>query len=163
MDQTSIKILREDHEGNELLMYYLNSGDTCAMSLTCCVQNAQSEIKAVCEEEATLIMIPVTYMDEWMIKYKSWKEFVMQTYQNRFKELLETIDSIAFTKLDERLLKHLKEKSENSTSNMLDTTHQEIAYELNSSREVISRLLKQLENKAVIRLHRNKIEFLSPM
>lgn len=159
----SIRVLREDEEANELLMYYLTAGETCAMSLTCCLQDQQSEVRAVAEEDCTLIMIPVRFMDQWMSKYNCWKEFVMSTYQNRFKELLSTIDSIAFMNMDDRLLKYLKDKTESSGSISIKTTHQDIAYELNSSREVISRLLKKLEYKGVVKLSRNKVEVLSAM
>ena len=157
----SIKVLREDEEANELLMYYLKSGETCAMSLTCCMQSKQSEIRAIAEEDCTLISIPVKFMDIWMKDFTSWRNFVMQTHQDRFEELLQTIDSIAFMNMDERLLKYLKEKTESAGSSTITKTHQDIAYELNSSREVISRLLKQLEKRGAVRLHRNKVEVLS--
>lgn len=157
----SIKVLREDDEANELLMYYLKSGETCAMSLTCCMQNKQSEVRAIAEEDCTLISIPVKFMDAWMMEFISWKNYVMQTYQHRFEELLQTIDSIAFMNMDERLLKYLKEKTESTGSNTITKTHQDIAYDLNSSREVISRLLKLLEKRGTVRLHRNKVEVIS--
>ena len=159
----SIRILREDAEANELLMYYLNAGETCAMSLTCCLQDQQSDVRAIAEEDCMLIMIPVQFMDQWMNTYRSWKEFVMNTYQIRFKELLATIDSIAFMNMDDRLLKYLKDKTESSGDATINSTHQDIAYELNSSREVISRLLKKLENKGGVKLSRNKVEVLLPM
>lgn len=157
----SIKILREDEEGNELLMYYLNAGGTCAVSLTCCMRQEKSSIRAICEEDVQFISIPVKYMDIWMKKYDSWKNFVLETYRQRFDELLETIDSIAFLKMDERLLKYLNDKMEVTKSKVLNVTHQEIAYDLNSSREVISRLLKQLEKLGRIKLGRNKVEIVS--
>lgn len=157
----SIKVLREDEEANELLMYYLKSGETCAMSLTCCMQNKQSEVRAIAEEDCTLISIPVKFMDAWMMEFISWKNYVMQTYQHRFEELLQTIDSIAFMNMDERILKYLKEKTESTGSNTITKTHQDIAYDLNSSREVISRLLKLLEKRGTVRLHRNKVEVIS--
>lgn len=154
----SIKILREDEEGNELFLYYLGRGDTCAMSLTCCMEDKKSEIRAVAEEDCIIISIPVKYMDLWMKEYTSWKNFVMQTYRNRFEELLNTIDSIAFLKMDERLEKYLTDKHKATYSTTIKGTHQEIAYELNSSREVISRLLKQLEKQGKIKISRNMIE-----
>lgn len=157
----SIKVLREDEEANELLMYYLKSGETCAMSLTCCMQNKQSEVRAIAEEDCTLISIPVKFMDAWMMEFISWKNYVMQTYQHRFEELLQTIDSIAFMNMDERILKYLKEKTESTGSTTITKTHQDIAYDLNSSREVISRLLKLLEKRGTVRLHRNKVEVIS--
>lgn len=153
-----IKIIREDENGNELFLYYLEGGNTCAMSLTCCLQSQKSKIRAVAEEETHLILLPVEKMDEWMVKYKSWKSFVMSSYASRFEELLNTIDLIAFHKMDERLLHYLYEKSNAHRKRVFSITHQEIALELNSSREVISRLLKQLENIGKIKLGRNKIE-----
>lgn len=157
--QGAIKVIREDEEGNEILLYYLKRGDTCAMSLNCCIANKKSEIKAiVASDEVAMISIPAHYMDEWMFTYRSWKDFVMQTYAKRFQEMLTTIDNIAFLKMDERLLKYLKDKSTTTKTKILQTTHQDIAMELNTSREVISRLLKQLEKRGVVKLGRNKIE-----
>lgn len=153
----AVKIMREDEQGDELLLYYLESGDTCAMTLTCCMGNAKSEIRAICEEDTEAIFIPVEKMDEWMIKYKSWRSFVLASYHARTQEMLEAIDSLAFMKLDQRLYKYLTDKVKISGSLELEFTHQQIAEELHSSRVVISRLLKQLERDEKIKLHRNKI------
>ncbi len=156
----SLKIMREDENGNEILLYYLEAGKTCAMALTCCMKQEKSNIRAVVEEDAEMIMIPVQYSDEWVFKYKSWKNFITETYADRFDELLKTIDSIAFKKMDERLLKYLKDKARVLETNTLTITHQDIAKELNSSREVISRLLKKLEQLGEIKLGRNQISLL---
>lgn len=153
----AIKILREDDDGDELLLYFLEKGDTCAMTLTCCLGQTKSEIRAIAETDAKLIMIPIEKMEEWSSKYKSWRNFVFESYHKRFNEMLDTIDKIAFLKMDERLLKYLKEKSRVSTDNVIYNTHQEIAYDLHTSRVVISRLLKKLENLGKIELHRNYI------
>ena len=153
----AIKILREDHDGDELLLYFLEKGDTCAMTLTCCFGHTKSEIRAVAETDAKLIMIPIQKMEEWSTKYKSWRNFVFESYHNRLNEMLETIDSIAFLKMDERLLKYLNKKSRVSKDNIIRNTHQEIDYELHTSRVVISRLLKKLENLGEIELNRNFI------
>ena len=158
----TIKILREDEEGREVFLYYLNAGETCAMSLTCCLAQQKSEIKAIAEEDVKMVNIPVQYMNEWMRKYDSWRNFVMQTYRNRFNELLHTIDSIAFMKMDERLLKYLYDKVNHTNKHIFYTTHQAIAQEFNTSREVISRLLKQLEKEGKVELSRNKIKVLPP-
>ena len=155
----SIKIIREDDEGNELFLYYLNQSETCAMALTCCMNNKKSEVRAIAEEDCVLVNLPVKYLDLWMEKYSSWKTFVFQTYNLRFNELLQTIDSIAFMKMDERLYKYLVDKVKATDKTTLRITHQEIAYELNTSREVISRLLKHLEKQGSIELSRNRIEF----
>ncbi|MBL0342637.1 MAG: Crp/Fnr family transcriptional regulator [Bacteroidetes bacterium] len=157
----NIKIIRQDDDGGEILLYYVGSNETCAMSLTCCMAHQKSRIKAVTEEATSMITIPVAKMEEWMIKYPSWKNFVMQTYSARFDELLKTIDSIAFHKVDERLEKYLKDKAALNGNTTLIVSHQQIAEELNSSREVISRLLKQLEHNGGIKLGRNKIELLN--
>lgn len=156
----TLRISREDENGRELLLYYLEGGHTCAMSLTCCMQAETSNIKAVAETDAHLIMVPVQYMDEWMAKYYSWKNFVMRSYGHRFEEMIKALDALAFQKMDERLLNYLKEKSKVLKTMELSITHQEIAYSLNSSREVVSRLLKKMENKGYIRLGRNRIELL---
>lgn len=156
----TLKIMREDSEGNELLLYYIRPGETCAMSLTCCTGDAVSSIRAVAEEDTHVIAIPVKYMDEWTETFRSFKHFVLLTYQRRFEELLRTIDGIAFQKLDDRLVALLREKSKAAGSNLLQVTHQELAQELNSSREVISRLLKQLERTKKVSLGRNKIEII---
>ena len=153
----AIKILREDKDGDELLLYFLEKGDTCAMTLTCCLAHTKSEIRAIAETDARLIMIPIQKMEEWSAKYKSWRNFVFESYHNRLNEMLETIDSIAFLKMDERLLKYLNEKARISKDHKVNTTHQEIAYELHTSRVVISRLLKKLENLGKIELNRNYI------
>ena len=154
----AIKILREDDQGDELLLYFLEKGDTCAMSLTCCLGQTKSEIRAIAETDVTLIMIPVQKMEEWSGKYKSWRNFVFDSYHNRLNDMLHTIDSIAFLKMDERLLKYLEEKSRISEDGIIHNTHQEIAYELHTSRVVVSRLLKKLENLGKVALHRNFIE-----
>jgi len=156
----SIKVSREDEDGNELFLYYLRPGETCSMSFTCCMMTKRSEIRTVAEENTTLIGIPIRYMDEWMSRYQSWKNFVMRTYDERMLELVKTIDSIAFKKMDERLLEYLENKSQAHHSRVISSTHQEIAYDLNASREAISRLLKQMEKRQLVKLGRNKIELL---
>jgi CRP/FNR family transcriptional regulator len=154
----SIKVVREDDDGHELFLYYVRSHETCAMSLTCCMQDLRSQIRAVAEEDVKVVSIPIDYMDEWMMKYRTWKNFVMNTYSKRFEELLNTIDLIAFHNMDERLIEYLREKSEIHKSNKIEVTHQEIAFDLSSSREAISRLLKKLERMGKVKLHRNLIE-----
>lgn len=156
----AIKILREDKDGDELLLYYLEKGETCSMTLSCCMSQSISEIRAVAETDTKLIMVPVQKMEEWTAKYKSWRNFVFESYHNRLNELLSTIDSIAFQNIDERLLGYLKEKSRINENKIIHNTHQEIAYDLHSSRVVISRLLKKLEEMGKIELHRNFIKII---
>ena len=154
----AIKIMRDDSEGDELLLYFLERGDTCAMTMACCMGQKKSEIRAVAEKDTRLIMIPVQKMEEWMSKYQTWRSFVLESYQLRLNEMLETIDTIAFLKMDERLLKYLRDKAKINGDDCLETTHQQIAYDLHTSRVVISRLLKALENEGKIQLHRNHIK-----
>ncbi|WP_075602439.1 Crp/Fnr family transcriptional regulator [Saccharicrinis aurantiacus] len=154
----SIKIVREDDMGNELLLYYLNGGETCASIISCCMNRAISEVRATVIDEATAIMVPIKYMDEWLQKYSSWRSFIMIAYRTRFEELLKTVDSIAFLKMDERLEKYLIQRSKDTNTLILQGTHQEIADDLHTSREVVSRLLKQLEKIGRVKLSRNKID-----
>lgn len=155
-----IKVLREDKNGDELLLYYLEKGDTCSMTMTCCIGQTKSEIRAIAETDTKLIMVPVQKMEEWTAKYKSWRNFVFESYHNRLNELLQTLDSIAFDNMDERLLNYLKEKARVNDEQIIHNTHQEIAYELHTSRVVVSRLLKKLENLGKIELHRNNIQII---
>ncbi|MFM2017101.1 MAG: hypothetical protein RL007_757 [Bacteroidota bacterium] len=159
----TVKVSRVDEEGRELLLYYVNSNESCAMTFTCCMQHQPSEIKAVAEEEVTLIALPVSVMDDWLIKYPSWKNFVMNTIRNRFNELLKAIDQIAFQNMDQRLIHYLKEKSKATGSALINLSHEQIAQELATSRVVISRLLKKLENDKKLLLYRNQIKLLRDM
>jgi CRP/FNR family transcriptional regulator len=156
----AIKILREDANGDELILYFIERGDTCAMTLSCCLGQSKSEIRAVAETDATLIMIPVQKMEEWLGKYKSWQKFILQSYHDRMSELLQAIDTIAFYKMDERLLRYLKDKAMVNHNETIHVTHQEIAQDLHTSRVVISRLLKKLTLNGQIELHRNNIKVL---
>lgn len=157
----SIKIYRMDEDGKELLLYYVNSNESCAMTFTCCMEQKPSEIKAIAEEDVTMISIPVEYMDKWMMKYSTWKNFIMGTIHDRFNELLKTIDLIAFQKLDERLRHYLEQKAKNLGTKLLNLSHEQIATDLATSRVVISRLLKALENEGLLLLYRNQIKLLS--
>lgn len=156
----AIKIIREDRKEGEILLYFLEKGDTCAMTLACCLGETKSEIRAVAETKGTVAMIPIGKMEEWLGKYKSWRNFVFSSYNKRLSEMLSAIDNLAFMKMDERLLGYLKEKAKVNNSKIIANTHQEIAYELNTSRVVISRLLKALENDGIIKLNRNTIVLL---
>ena len=156
----AIKILREDDKGDELLLYFLERGDTCAMTLTCCLGNSKSKIRAVAETDGALIMIPIEKMEDWLTKYKTWRNFVFDSYNIRLNEMLEAIDTLAFMNLDERLYKYLTDKAKVLGKTEINNTHQEIAYEMHTSRVVISRLLKALELKGKIKLNRNNIEIL---
>lgn len=154
----SVKIMKEDKEGNELLLYYLELGDTCAVTLSCCTKPTKSAIKAVTESDAELLFIPVEKMEEWMIRYKSWRSFVLDSYNVRMNEMLDAIDNLAFNNMEERLYKYLRDKVMVTKESKLHTTHFEIANDLHSSRVVISRLMKKLENEGLVIQHRNYVE-----
>jgi CRP/FNR family transcriptional regulator len=154
-----IKIYRENQEGGEFLMYYLGPGEACAVSMICAIQSQTSEIMAIAEEDTEVLMIPIQLMDDMMNKYKSWYQFVIQTYRSRFDELLSVVDNIAFRNMDERLEFYLKRYADKSGKKIIELSHQQIADDLNSSREVISRLLKKMEQRNLVKLHRNMIEF----
>jgi CRP/FNR family transcriptional regulator len=155
-----VKVLREDPDGDELLLYYLEQGDTCSMTMSCCIGQTKSEIRAIAETDAKLIMVPVRKMEEWTAKYRSWRNFVFESYNNRLNEMLQTIDTIAFMNMDERLVNYLREKSRVNQDSIIRNTHQEIAYDLHSSRVVISRLLKKLEQMGKLEIHRNYLKIL---
>jgi CRP/FNR family transcriptional regulator len=157
----AIKVLREDEKGDELLLYYLEKGETCSMTLSCCMGITKSEVRAIAETNTVLIMIPIRKMEEWTSKYHSWRNFVFNSYHFRLNEMLNTLDSIAFSNMDERLLEYLTKKSQINSSSRLEITHQQIAFDLHSSRVVISRLLKKLENKGCIELNRNYIQIIN--
>jgi CRP/FNR family transcriptional regulator len=153
----SIKIMRMDEDGKELFLYYLEAGETCVLSLTCCSAARPSEIKAVVEEKVTVLFVPIQVHEQLTDEFKQWKDFVSSTYQHRFQEMLTVLDAIAFKRMDERLMNYIVTKMKQLKTNELHTTHQEVANELGTAREVISRLLKQLEKKKWIELGRNVI------
>ncbi len=154
----AVKILREDNDGDELLLYFLERGDTCAMTLNCCMGETRSEIRAVAERDTTLIMIPVSKMEEWTAKYKSWRNFVFESYHARLSEMLDAIDALAFMNMDQRLMRYLRDKAKINRDEVIHSTHQQIAYDMHTSRVVISRLLKKLELENRISLQRNQIK-----
>jgi len=159
----TIKISRIDQNGHELLLYYVSSKESCAMTFTCCMEQFPSEVKATAEDDVAFLSIPISTMDEWMMKYPSWKSFVMKTIRARFNELLKSIDQLAFQKLDERLIHYLNEKSKATGSSLINLSHEQIANEMASSREVISRLLKKLENDKKVLLYRHQIKLLKAL
>lgn len=155
-----LKVMRQDANGEEIFLYYLEGGETCAMSITCCIGGKKASYKVIAAEDSTMWMIPTTNMDRWITKYPSFRRFVFDSYQMRFEELLTTIDSVVFHKLDERLFKYLLDTQQATGSFEIHKTHEQIAKELNTSRVVVSRLLKQLEKEEKIEQHRNKIEII---
>lgn len=156
----AIKILREDENGDELILYYLEKGDTCAMTLSCCMGQTKSKIRAVAESDLELLMIPKENMTTWLSKYNSWQAFILESYHNRMNELLEAVDTIAFLKMDERIFKYLKDKAMVTHNDIISTTHKNIAEEMHTSRVVVSRILKKLEKEKKIKLYRNSIRII---
>ena len=154
-----IKVCRTDDAGNELLLYYLRPGEVCTVSLICCMDRTRSRVKAIAETETSVILVPVELLDNWIGEFQTWKEYVMRSMQMRFDELLNTIDSIAFMKMDERLEKFFLDRYQSTGSTLFEGSHQDVAMAMNSSREVISRLLKQMENRGMITLSRGRIDY----
>lgn len=156
--QGKIKIFREDQDGNEFFMYYLTPGQACALSMICAAKMETSQIMAIATEDSKLLMLPLNKMENWMSHYKTWYSFVVNTYRDRFEEMLSVLDQVAFRSMDERLEFYLKRQADIQSNLHIHLTHQEIANDLNSSREVISRLLKKMEQRGLLTLHRNDIE-----
>lgn len=156
----AIKVVREDKNGEEMVLYFLERGDTCASSFANALTHKKCGIRAVAESESEVILLPIHKIDEWMVRYKSWRDFIISSYNDRLNEMLETIDTLAFMKMRERLYKYLTDKVQVMRNTHIFTTHQDIAYDLHTSRVVISRLLKQLELEGKIKVMRNQIEVL---
>lgn len=155
-----IKLYREGEDIGEFFMYYLEPGDACAISMVCVASGKASEVMAKAVEDSVALMIPVRYMEALMKDYKSWYQFVIESYRRRFEEVLSVLDSTVFKNMDERLLSYIRSQAAKLGTQELKLTHQEIATDLNSSREVVSRLLKKMEQKGIVRLNRNSIEIL---
>lgn len=157
----TIRVMRRDEEDREILLYYLGSSESCAMAYACCMEAKKSEVKAIAEDKAEIISIPHSLLDEWLVKYPTWKSYIFNSFAHRFNELLKSLESVAFHKLDERLVKYLKNKTAVYGKSSIQLSHNQIAEELGTSRVVISRLLKQLENDNKVVLYRNEIKLLS--
>jgi len=153
----AVKIIREDKNGDEIALYFLEKGDTCAISFVNCLNRTKSMFKGIAEKQTEGIFVPVDKIDEWLVKYKTWRHFIIDSYHMRLIEMVEAIDSLAFMKLDDRLHKYLLDKIKIMHNNNLIITHQEIADDMHTSRVVISRLLKLLENEGKIKIRRNRI------
>lgn len=155
-----VKVFREDEDDHEIFLYYLEPGEACAITLICSAREGYSKIKAIPVEDTTVIILPISKLDEWMPKYPSWYYFVMDSYQDRFEELLKVVDAVAFRQMDERLIEYLHKTAEASNSKLIKETQTQIALELNSSREVVGRLLKKLEQQGRVKVNRTQIELL---
>jgi CRP/FNR family transcriptional regulator len=153
----AVKIVREDKNGEEIALYFLERGDTCAISFVNCINRSKSMFRGTAEKPTEGIFVPVEMVDLWLKKYSSWRHFIIDSYHLRLIEMVDSIDSLAFMKLDDRLMKYLSDKVQIMQDNILIITHQEIADDLNTSRVVVSRLLKRLENDGKITIRRNRI------
>ncbi|MDA7836313.1 Crp/Fnr family transcriptional regulator [Salibacteraceae bacterium] len=153
-----VKLYREGENGGEFFIYYIEPGNACALSMVCASQQKTSELMAKAMTPSKAIMVPIDKMDALMLEHKSWYYFVLETYRSRFEEMLTVVDAIAFKAMDERLEFYLINQARTLETTIIKTTHQEIANDLNTSREVISRLLKKMEQNGMISLHRNQID-----
>lgn len=156
----TIKIMTEDKQGDELLLYYLEFGDTCAVTINCCTRQSKSSIRAISETAVEMIVIPIEYLDSWMAKHQSWRNFILESYNSRLNEMIDALDNIVFNSLEDRVKKYIKEKVYITRSEDLDITHADIANDLHSSRVVISRIMKKLEKEGYISLGRGKLKYL---
>ncbi len=155
----ALRIVRENDEGKEIFLYHLYPGQICSMAISCCQAGKKSMVKAIAEDETEVLQIPVGMVEEWF-KYPEWKTYVNSTYSTRFAELMQVIDLIAFSNMDKLLLHYLRERAKAVNTKALYITHQQIADELHTQREVISRLLRTMEDKGLVRMGRNTIEIL---
>lgn len=154
-----IKLYQEDDEGNEFFIYNIQPGQACAVSMVCAYQQEKSQVMAKALTDVTILTLPLEYMDKWLSMYKSWHYFVIRTYRSRYDELLRTINEIAFKNMDERLEFYLKNQVK-QFGKTVKLTHQDIATDLNSSREVVSRLMKKMEKNGWIIINRNSFEWI---
>jgi len=156
----SIKVIRTGEDGREILLYYIRPGESCIMSFLAGIHHDTSKVKAIVEEDAEVLLIPVDKAGEWIRKYPEWTDFIFSLYQKRFEELLEVVNSVAFQKADMRIMQLLRQKSQLFKTLEISITHQQLADELGISREAVSRLLKQMESEKLINLGRNKVVLL---
>ncbi len=156
----SIRVLRTEEDGREILLYYITPGESCIMSFLGGIHQETSKIRAIVEEEAEILLIPVEKASAWISQFPEWADFIFKLYHKRFEELLSVVDAIAFKKLDSRLLNLLKQKAELFQTHEIKVTHQQLADELGSTREVVSRVIKQMEKEGLVKLSRNKIHLM---
>lgn len=155
--QGSIRVMRTDEEGREILLYYIKAGESCIMSFLGGMHQDTSKVKAIAEEETEILFIPIDNVSLLIKEYPEWLDYIFRLYHKRFEDLLEVVNAVAFKKMDERLLNFIKKKSELTQSKTLHITHEQIANELGTARVVVSRLLKQMEAQNLVQLGRNNI------
>lgn len=156
----AVKIIRQEKEGEELVLYFLEKGDTCAVSFINCINRKESIFRAVVDSDTEAVFLPVEYIDDWLAKFKSWRHYIIDSYHFRLIEMVESIDGLAFMNMNQRLMKYLSDKAKVSQNQDLEITHQEIANDLNTSRVVVTRLLKQLHSDGQVYSTRNRVRVL---
>ena len=156
----SLRVMRTDEDGKEILLYYIKKGESCIMSFLGGIHHETSKVTAVAEEDSEILLIPVSKAGEWVKEFPEWTDFIFKLYHKRFEELLAVVNAVAFQKLDDRIMQLLKQKSVLHNTKEVKITHQQLADELGTTREVVSRLVKQMENDGLIRLSRNKVTLL---
>ncbi len=156
----SIRVMRSEGDEKEILLYYIKAGESCIMSFLGGLHNDTSKVRAVAEETTDILFVPVTKVKELIREYPEWLDYIFRLYHQRFEELLEVVNAVAFKKMDERLLLFLEKKADISQSRILSVTHEQLAAELGTARVVVSRLLKQMEVEGLVKLGRNKISLL---
>lgn len=152
-----INVYRTEEDGREILLYFIKPGESCIMSFLGGIHHDTSKIKAIAEEITEILFIPIDKVSQLIKEYPEWLDYIFRLYHKRFEELLEVVNSVAFKKMDERILNFIQKKCSNSDSNVIQITHEQIANELGTSRVVVSRLLKQMEEEGFVILGRNKI------
>lgn len=153
----SLRVMRTDEDDHEILLYYIKPGESCIMSFLGGIHNETSKVQAIAEEDVELLLIPVSKAGEWVKEFPEWTDFIFKLYHKRFEELLSVVNAVAFQRLDDRLLHLLRQKAQLHHSNEIKITHQQLADELGSTREVVSRVVKQMENNGLVKLARNNI------
>lgn len=156
----TVKVFRRDENDKEILLYYLSDNESCSMAYGCCIAAKKSEVKAIAEDDGKLLALPFVKLNDWLCKYEGWRNYIFNSFNERFVELLNSIDIVAFGKMDNRLRQYLMEKYERSGSTVIKVSHYKIADELATTRVVISRILKQFENENKLILYRNEIKLL---
>lgn len=156
----NIQVIRTDEDGREILLYNIHAGESCIMSFLGGLHHDTSKVKAIAEESTEILFIPVDKVSLLIKEYPEWLDYIFRLYHKRFEELLDVVNAVTFKKMDERLLDLVKKKAESHKSHMLQITHEQLANELGTAREVVSRLLKQMELRGLVKLGRNKISLM---
>ncbi|MBS1920135.1 MAG: Crp/Fnr family transcriptional regulator [Bacteroidetes bacterium] len=159
----TIKVSRENDEGQELLLYYITSGETCPMTLTCFMTSQLSSVTASTEEDSSFWVVPGNVVEELFVSHPAWKKFVMNTILDGLTQIIKSVDDVAFKKMDDRLIAYMKQRSNITGSSLINVSHQQIADDLGTNRVVISRLLKKLETDKKLLLYRNQIKLLKDL